>query len=383
MTKDVNSRQSKIEEKPLTPTNSHPGDNQTDVISEAPSQTPITGDKNDLSVGLPTTPPHRKVTEVIFDPGNRSILLYDGKNLIKLASLYAWLSGNRKPTRMNSESSLVEIQAAQGSPEYNGSRYVIGEAASRQPRYERVYNRPKFEECLLYLLPCVAKLFPHEQELALAVKVNATEAEIHQKILDQRLRGTTEATIDGRKISISVESVTVFEEGLGAWYLLNDRAPQVKGQYTGVLNLGGATIDSILVDFDGCVLAEASFRSPKGGTFDLATEIRRVITADRADMAYLEVDAIMNCLEFSDYVIDGYDFSGIVKDEIDNWFKSVMGKTQAVWASYFHKISRYILTGGSAYLVADKAARSPKFHVTPNPVYDNIIGLYGRHKIDS
>jgi hypothetical protein len=284
---------------------------------------------------------------------------------------------------MNDQSSFVEIHTSEGSPEYNGIRYVIGEAASRQPRYERVYNRPKFDECLLYLLPCIGKLFPNEKQVTLVVKVNATEAELYQNLLERKLKGTTEATIDGRDISIKVQSVTVFEEGLGAWYLLNDREPQIKGQYTGVLNLGGATIDSILVEYDGYVLAEASLRSPKGGTFDLATEIRRVITADRADMAYLEADAIMNCLEFRDYIIDGYDFSAIVRDEIDNWFKSVMGKTQAVWSSYFHKISRYILTGGSAYLVVDKASRSSKFHVTPNPVYDNVIGLYGRQKINN
>lgn len=322
------------------------------------------------------------VIEVVFDPGNRSILLYDGKKLVKLDSLYAWLSGNRKPARVNSQSALVEIHTSEGSSEFNGSRYVIGESASRQPRYERVYNRPKYEESLLYLLPCVAKLFPTSEQLMLAVKVNATEAELHQSVLERKLLGTTEAKVDERSLTVKIVSVTAFEEGLGAWYLLNDHQPQLKGQYTGVLNLGGATIDSILVESDGYVLAEASFRSPKGGTFDLATEIRRVITADRADVAYLEVDAIMNCLETGDYIIDGYDFSSIVRDEIDNWFKSIMGKTQAVWASYFHKITRYILTGGSAYLVADKAARSPKFHITPNPVQDNIIGLYGRQKID-
>ncbi|MDH6056708.1 ParM/StbA family protein [Umezakia ovalisporum] len=359
-----------------------PAESELEVQTEANTRASIQSGLSKETEFL-TAPAQKTAIEVVFDPGNRSILLFDGKNIIKLASLYAWLSGNRKPTRMNDQSSFVEIHTSEGSPEYNGIRYVIGEAASRQPRYERVYNRPKFDECLLYLLPCIGKLFPNEKQVTLVVKVNATEAELYQNLLERKLKGTTEATIDGRDISIKVQSVTVFEEGLGAWYLLNDREPQIKGQYTGVLNLGGATIDSILVEYDGYVLAEASLRSPKGGTFDLATEIRRVITADRADMAYLEADAIMNCLEFRDYIIDGYDFSAIVRDEIDNWFKSVMGKTQAVWSSYFHKISRYILTGGSAYLVVDKASRSSKFHVTPNPVYDNVIGLYGRQKINN
>ncbi|QOV22682.1 ParM/StbA family protein [Anabaenopsis elenkinii] len=375
MSKNLNSQ----ELKPDQPNDQPPAESQTAVKREADTRSSVeTGLSKDTAfVAAP------RAIEVIFDPGNRSILLYDGKNLVKLASLYAWLSGNRKPIRMNDQSSVVEIHTSDGSSEYNGTRYLIGEAASRQPRYERVYNRPKFDECLLYLLPCIGKLFPKQKDLTLAVKVNATEAELHQNLLEQKLKGKTEATLDGRDISLTVESVTVFEEGLGAWYLLNDSEPQIKGHYTGVLNLGGATIDSILVDYDGYVLTEASLRSPKGGTFDLATEIRRVITADRADMAYLEADVIMNCLEFNDYVIDGYDFSSIVRNEIDNWFKSVMGKTQAVWSSYFHKISRYILTGGSAYLVIDKAARSPKFHVTRNPVYDNVIGLYGRQKINS
>ena len=65
------------------------------------------------------------VIHAAFDPGNRSILFYDGQTKVELASTYSQLIGDRAPQRMDRQSALITLQSSEGSPEFNDWRYVL------------------------------------------------------------------------------------------------------------------------------------------------------------------------------------------------------------------------------------------------------------------
>ena len=323
------------------------------------------------------------VIHAAFDPGNRSILFYDGKTKIELASTYSQLIGDRSPQRMDDQSALISIHSSQGSPEFDDWRYVIGTAAQHQRKFERVYNCPKFEESLLYLLPCVVKAFGDRDEITLKLDVNATEADVNEPILQRKLVGTTVFNSQGKDFKLNVEQVSAFEEGLGAFYRHQASQPTQPGKFYGVLNLGGATLDALLCDHQGYVYIDNSFRSPKGGTFDLCIELKNTIAASYEEARHIPIDFFMDAVKSGDYTINGeYDFTEVVHPIIQTWFRDLLGNVKAQWENYFHKIDRYILTGGSAYLVKDKIASLSRFHLAFDPIFDNVVGIYQRENLN-
>ena len=322
------------------------------------------------------------VIHASFDPGNRSILFYNGETKVELASTYSQLIGDRAPQRMDRQSTLITLQSSEGSPEFNDWRYVLGTAAQNQRKFERVYNRPKFEESLLYLLPCVAKAFGDQDEITLNLHINATEADVNESTLKQKLLGTTRFHCEDRDFTLNVAQVTAFEEGLGAFFLHQVHQPTQPGKFYGVLNLGGATLDALLCDHQGYVYIDNSFRSPKGGAFDLCIELKNTIAAAYEQARHIPIDFFMDAVKSGDYIINGeYDFTDLVQPTVDSWFRDLLGNVKAQWENYFHRIDRYVITGGGAYLVKDKLASLSRFHLAIDPIFDNVVGIYGREKI--
>ena len=70
----------------------------------------------------------------------------------------------------------------------------------------------------------------------------------------------------------------------------------------------------------------------------------------------------------------------MVKPTVDSWFRDLLGNVKAQWENYFHRIDRYVITGGSAYLVKDKLENLSRFHLALDPIFDNVVGIYGREK---
>ena len=258
----------------------------------------------------------------------------------------------------------------------------MGTAAQNQRKFERVYNRPKFEESLLYLLPCVAQAFDDRDEITLNLHINATEADVNESTLKQKLLGTTRFHCDGRDVNLKVAQVTAFEEGLGAFFLHQAHQPTQPGKFYGVLNLGGATLDALLCDHQGYVYIDNSFRSPKGGAFDLCIELKNTIAAAYEQARHIPIDFFMDAVKSGDYTLNGdYDFTDLVQPTVDSWFRDLLGNVKAQWETYFHRIDRYVITGGGAYLVKDKLANLNRFHLAIDPIFDNVVGIYGRERI--
>ena len=354
---------------------------QAEAILAQPDDKPSEDDKlsEQDSISFASS---QDVIHAAFDPGNRSILFYNGETKVELASTYSQLIGDREPQRMDRQSTLITLQSSEGSPEFNDWRYVLGTAAQNQRKFERVYNRPKFEESLLYLLPCIAKAFGDQGEITLNLHINATEADVNESTLKQKLLGTTRFHCEGRDFKLNVEQVNAFEEGLGAFFLHQAHQPTQPGKFYGVLNLGGATLDALLCDHQGYVYIDNSFRSPKGGSFDLCIELKNTIAAAYEQARHIPIDFFMDAVKSGDYIINGeYDFTDLVQPTVDSWFRDLLGNVKAQWENYFHRIDRYVITGGGAYLVKDKLASLNRFHLAIDPIFDNVVGIYGREKI--
>ena len=116
-----------------------------------------------------------------------------------------------------------------------------------------------------------------------------------------------------------------------------------------MLNLGGATLDALLCDHQGYVYIDNSFRSPKGGAFDLCIELKNTIAAAYEQARHIPIDFFMDAVKSGDYIINGeYDFTDLVQPTVDSWFRDLLGNVKAQWENYFHRIDRYVVTGGGA-----------------------------------
>ena len=148
---------------------------------------------------------------------------------------------------------------------------------------------------------------------------------------------------------------------------------------TGVINLGGATVDGILVDHEGDVYSDLSFHDPKGGCFALAREIKL-----SAEAEHPEIESSVDLAEYMDHLKGGYkyilyncDYSSVVKAEVDRHFKRVIDKIKTSWQPEMKRVEKIVFTGGLTYTIKDRL-NHPVFRVAESPEKANTLGILGK-----
>lgn len=313
---------------------------------------------------------------VSFDPGNRTLQLWDGKQFIQMPSRFLKLIGNRRPKKVGSDSTLITIERAP-SNRFTGETYLIGEDCKRYSDHKRVFDGNKLENAGLYLVALVTKAYPKVAKVNLKVAVNLTEGDIPEFAdeIVKSLKGSFKVIVEGTQSEIKVTTVKVFEEGLGPWNLYQQTNSQPNDIYRGVINLGGSTLDGILLDSEGMVIEDSAFRSSTGGTTDLATRIKDVVIYDDPSLSGVNIDVFMDNIANGSFEFNGTPFKHIYDEVFPEWFNGAISQIQRRWAQHYHLIETIIFTGGSSYLVQDRIKGNPKFYLTPDPSADNCKGL--------
>lgn len=164
---------------------------------------------------------------------------------------------------------------------------------------------------------------------------------------------------------IKINNCLVIPQGLSALYAYD--ISQYENKMLGIIDIGGKTIDGCIID-NLHPLKESMF------TINLGTKIleNKVKTA-------LNQRFLLN--------IQDYQVPYILKNEETSEFKYTI---EEVFQEYFNEILQEIIQknwsvettdilgiGGGCLLVKDRVDfYLPKFSITNNPVYDNVIGLY-------
>jgi hypothetical protein len=327
-----------------------------------------------------------ELPKVAYDPGNRSVLLSDGQATISLPSVFVPLIPGHLPKHVKGQTVVIN---------HEGQGFLVGQMANfdKQQRI-RLFDADKVAEMAMFLCAALARYIQETKQTNIdsieisELAVNMTEGDNLSPAVALALQKVHKFTLGEQEVSVKVKEVATFEEGLGAYYLYTKEQPHTDPNLLrAVINLGGGTADGLLVTNEGDVL-EIGFRSRKGGCIALAEMVQRHLIRQGFTIESKDLDLILDAMhrayepvsqggepDFTLLQINGWGFDDVFPELLANWYKQLMGSLKTTFHAYFSQIECFIVTGGGAYLLADKFAKSPLFVMTDNPAIDNVIGL--------
>jgi hypothetical protein len=150
----------------------------------------------------------------------------------------------------------------------------------------------------------------------------------------------------------------------------------IPGQgYTIVVDIGGGTWLTRLVDADGEVIDENIM--DRGGTYELAT----AISFDHRLTDHLGSSADP-CIVMDGFRIDhvyadtGLAWADWLDEYLDPWFKGIFQTVKAQYTPYMPRVTRFLVTGGGSHLIADRLQGHDLFAVMGDPQFANVRGLF-------
>ena len=302
---------------------------------------------------------------ISLDIGYHTCVAYDGHRVSTLRSVYAKLpTGQKAPTLPNT----FTLQ-------FSGERYLVGEGAMSQRNYLPFANEDKLSAHILKMA-----LYALVGEGKVDLVISHYSADDATARLTDILSGTHTFTLNGDRKDLDVRRVTVLDEGRGSWLIAQQKGLLSADGYTGIIDLGCDTFIASFYTADGRRVAHQPY--PQQGVKALATEIAadtRLIeaVAASANRSKPQVARVLDGFKTGHYYArTGASWADYFADYRDSWFKSVIGAIKTDYAHLLPDTKRFIVTGGGAYLVADKLASAAAFVVLDKPEIANAVGAY-------
>ena len=329
-----------------------------------------TADRNLMTRGQPFTDAARRArtqtnVRISLDIGYHTCVAYDGHQVSTLRSVYAKLPiGQKAPTLPNT----FTLQ-------FGGDRYLVGEGALSQRNYLPFANEDKLSAHILKLA-----LYALAGDGKVDLVISHYSADESTARLTDILSGTHRFTLDGERKDLDVRRVTVLDEGRGSWLIAQQKGLLPADGYTGIIDLGCDTFIASFYTADGTRVEHQPY--PQQGVKALATAIAadtRLIeaVAASANRSKPQVARVLDGFKAEHYYArTGASWSEYFEAYRDSWFKSVIGAIKTDYAHLLPDTKRFIVTGGGAYLVADKLASATAFVVLDKPEIANAVGAY-------
>ncbi|HIK55758.1 MAG TPA: ParM/StbA family protein [Synechococcales cyanobacterium M55_K2018_004] len=302
-----------------------------------------------------------------LDAGNYDLKFFDGTGHPKaIRSVRYQLPSGRDPVRFSEASPLIELP--------DGSRYHFGAQAYKYRRQQQTVVENKVELSRLHLYAC---LEPWNGSTEYAVRVIASTpdpARSANAIRDQLL-GMHEFKRNDLEYRVMVTEVEVEREGMGAYTYARQLGLVPDNGYTIVVDIGGGTWLTRLVDAEGEVLDENVM--DRGGAYELAVSIsfdKRLTTAlgTSADPSIV-MDGFRNGHTYAD---TGLSWGGWLDEHLDPWFKGIFQTVRSQYTPFMPRVTRFLVTGGSTHLISERLMGRKLFAVMNDPQFANVRGLY-------
>ena len=302
---------------------------------------------------------------ISLDIGYHTCVAYDGHTVSSLRSVYAKLPiGQKVPALPNT----FVIQ-------FGGDRYLVGEGALTQRNYLPFANEDKLSA---HILKMALYALAGDGKVDLVISHYSADESATQLI--NILEGTHTFTLDGDRRDLDVRRVTVLDEGRGSWLIAKQKKLLPNDGYTVVIDLGCDTFIASFYAADGNRVEHQPY--PQQGVKALATAIAadtRLIEAVAAcaNRSKPQIARVLDGFASDHYYAQtGASWAEYFDEYRDNWFKGVIGAIKTDYAHLLPELKRFIVTGGGAYLVAEKLANSPAFVVLDKPEIANAVGAY-------
>ena len=314
--------------------------------------------------------PTAAITEtrtLALDAGNYDLKFWDGEAHPKaIRSVRFQLPQGRDAVRYTEASPLIELP--------NGTRYHFGAQAYKYRRQQQTVIENKVELSRLHLYACMEP-WEGNTEFALAIYASTPEPAKNEDAIRQQLLGMHEFKRNGLEYRILVERVEVEREGMGAYHYAQRLGLIPDTGYTIVVDIGGGTWLTRLVDAEGDVIDENVM--DRGGAYELATSIsfdRRLTNAlgTTADPSLI-MDGFRTGHLYADTELTWQPW---LEEHLDSWFKGIFQTIKAQYTPYMARVTRFLVTGGSSHLISERLAGRKLFVVMTDPQFANVRGLF-------
>ncbi len=302
-----------------------------------------------------------------LDAGNYDLKFWDGNGHPKaIRSVRYQLPAGRDAVRYSEASPLIELPS--------GGRYHFGAQAYKYRRQQQTVVENKVELSRIHLYACLEP-WDGATEFSLHVYASTPELGKNAEAIKQQLLGIHEFQRNGLEYRVNVEHVEIEREGMGA-YRYAQRLNLIPATgYTIVIDIGGGTWLTRLVDEEGEVIDENVM--DRGGAYELATSIsfdRRLtdVLGTTADPS-LVMDGFRNEHRYAD---TGLTWQPWLEEYLDPWFKGIFQTVRSQYTPYMARVTRFLVTGGSTHLISERLANKPLFAVMGDPQFANVRGLY-------
>ena len=302
-----------------------------------------------------------------LDAGNYDLKFWDGSHHPKaIRSVRFQLPFGRDAVRHSEASPLIELP--------DGTRYHFGAQAYKYRRQQQTVVENKVDLARLHLYAC---LEPWEgaTEFSLNVHVSTPEPSKTQEAIQQQLLGFHQFKRNGLEYRVMVDQVEVEREGMGSYRHAQRLGMIPDTGYTIVVDIGGGTWITRLVDEEGDVIDENVM--DRGGAYELATAIsfdHRLADAlgTTADPG-LVMDGFRNDHIYADTDLT---WEPWLEEYLDPWFKGIFQTIKAQYTPYMARVTRFLVTGGTTHLISERLAGRRLFVVMGDPQFANVRGLF-------
>jgi Actin like proteins N terminal domain len=305
-----------------------------------------------------------------LDAGNYDLKYWDGTGQPRaIRSIRYQLPQGRDPVRCSDSSPLVELP--------DGTRYHLGTQAYKYRRQQQTVVENKTDLSRLHFYACVEPGLLQDGvcRLSMNLQVSTPEPDRSRRLLKEQLLGIHNFTRNEIPFEITVERVDVEREGLGAYHWAQRLGLIVESGYTIVIDLGGGTWISRLIDAEGDVIDENVM--DRGGAYDLATSISFDKRLTNALGTTADPGIIMDGFKSGHVYADSGNSWGDWLDEyLDSWYKNIFRMVKSQYTPFMPRVTRFLVTGGSSHLIADRFSGFPLFAVMPEPQFANVRGLF-------
>lgn len=310
----------------------------------------------------------RAAAVLALDAGNYDLKFYGGSGHPKaIHSVRFQLPQGRDPVSYSDASPLIELP--------DGRRYHFGAQAYKYRRQQQTVIENKVELAKLHLYACLEPIDDVVSAFPLHLFVSTPDPARSAASLRQQLLGTHEFERNGIEFSVRVESVEVIREGMGAYYHASQQGLIPDSGYTIVVDIGGGTWLTRLIDADGEVIDENIMN--RGGTYELATAIGFDHRLTDALGTTADPGVVMDGFRISHVYADtGLSWADWLNEYLEPWFKDIFQRIKAQYTPYMPRVTRFLVTGGGSHLIAERLAGRKLFTVIGDPQFANVRGLY-------
>ncbi|MBD1911368.1 MULTISPECIES: ParM/StbA family protein [unclassified Leptolyngbya] len=302
-----------------------------------------------------------------LDAGNYDLKFYDGIGHPRaIRSVRFQLPQGRDSVSFSNASPLIELP--------DGSRYHFGAQAYKYRRQQQTVVENKVELSRLHLYACLEP-WNGSTEFAVQVFASTPDPDRNSAAIREQLLGMHEFRRNDLDYRVTVTQVEIEREGMGTYYYARQLGLVPDSGYTIVVDIGGGTWLTRLVDDEGEVIDENVM--DRGGAYELAVSIsfdKRLtsILGTTADPS-LVMDGFRNGHNYAD---TGLTWAPWLDEHLEPWFKGIFQTVRAQYTPYMPRVTRFLVTGGSTHLISERLTGRKLFTVMGDPQFANVRGLY-------